>query len=513
MISPPSGDSASLPPATGPAPPPSIAVIRRVRVALTQRPWLVLAALYFLLGAPFVGLYPLPSGDEIIGSDPAAEWILHGRIRSSVFGELSGFERCYFLQPAGELLSLAATYAIAGVSPISTRLQALAWAAIALAAWGALAAAWTGSRRAGLFAALLIACIPAFGHTVASARMDPQALALIAFSLLLWLPAPGIPARHPCTAGILLGLAGLTHPIIVFWALGLGAGALLGSPVRRRSLVWLVAGAFIPFAAWLAVGAAYPAEFARQFLGHGTGKLGGSDLLGLAFGELQRTVVGFAQQPLLPLLFALGAWAWWHRYRNATEFRRETSVLTLVVFGGVTFGLEKASGPHLVYHSVLLSVGAAAWLDHLLSAPVTASRWSHRLALGAIAIVLLIGASRWAVPRLVAVGPQRIARDHSAFAREIARLVPPGSNVAGEPVAYYAVRAAGGWLRLAVTPDPRRHHFVIFSVHSAWQLGPDFETIATVGHPLPPWHGRTFTAGEELHVVVARSRLLSPPAR
>jgi hypothetical protein len=54
---------------------------------------------------------------------------------------------------------------------------------------------------------------------------------------------------------------------------------------------------------------------------------------------------------------------------------------------------------------------------------------------------------------------------------------------------------------------------VISEVRSPWQLGPDFETIAVVGHPLPRWHGRTFSHDDELYVVVARSRLLPPPAR
>ena len=480
---------------------------------LRSRPWLLFAALYFALSAPFVGHYPLPSGDEVIGNDPAAEWVLHGRIQSTLFGELPGFERGYFLQPPGQVLSAAAAYTLLGVSIVSTRLHALAWAAVALAAWGALTAAWTGSRRAGLLTALFIACIPPLGHAIAGARMDAQALALVAFALLLWLPAPGLASRRPVAAGFLIGCAGLTHPIIIFWALGLGAGALVAAPERRRQLPYLVGGALVPFAGWMLSAALLPDEFRHQFLGHGAGKLGGFDILGLISGEAHRTLLSFSQQPLLPFLYVAGAVAWWRAFRAEPAFRRETSIFAAVVILGVTFGLEKSSGPHLLYHSALLSVAAAALIASLLDRAATPSPWPRRLALATVSVVVSIGAVRWALPRLVALGPQRTARDHAAFARDIAQLIPPGSNVAGEPVAYYAVRAAGGWLRLGVAPDPRRHHFVISDARSPWQLGPDFETVAVVGHPLKPWLGRTFSPSEELHVVVARSRLFAPPAR
>jgi hypothetical protein len=174
---------------------------------------------------------------------------------------------------------------------------------------------------------------------------------------------------------------------------------------------------------------------------------------------------------------------------------------------GVTFGLEKNSGPHLLYHATLLSLGAGAMLDAMLATSDTNSRWLRRSAGAALLVVLAIGVIRWTLPRAVAMGPQRAARDHEVFAREISKLVPPGSNVAGEPVAYYAVREAGGWLRLAVPPDPQRHQFVISSARAPWKMSADFENIATVGQPLPLWLGRTFSPSEELYVVVARSRL------
>jgi hypothetical protein len=477
---------------------------------LQKCPWWLLGGLYFILSVPFVGHYPLPSGDEVIGNDPAAEWVLHGHIQSSLFGELPGFERGYFLQPPGQLLAVAGIYAVAGVSMTTTRIHALAWAALALAAWGGLAAAWTSSRRAGLLTAALIACIPLFGNSVAAARMDAQALALVAFALRLWLPAPGVVSQRPFAAGFLLGCAGLTHPIIVLWAAGMAAGVMASSRPRKLTLGWLVAGALVPFACWLIYAAEHLSEFSHQFLNHGRGKLGDFDFVTLAIGELRRTVTSFTQQPLLPLLYVAGAWSWWQRFRTNRDFQRETSVLAIVVIVGVTFGLEKSSGPHLLYHATLLSVGAGAMLDAMLQESAELSRWRRTVAAGSTILIMLIGAVRWAVPRAVAMGPQRAARDHQAFTREIARLIPPGSNVAGEPVAYYAVREAGGWLRLAVAPDARRHQFVISSARSPWLLSADFESIAVVGEALPPWYGRTFSPYEELYVVVARSRI--PPA-
>ena len=480
---------------------------------LRTRPWWLFAALYFLLSAPFVGHYPIPSGDEVIGNDPAAEWILHGHIQSSLFGELPGFERGYFLQPPSHFLTLAGFYAVAGVSIITTRIHELLWAALAFAMWGELAVAWTGSRRAGLLTAALIACIPPLGHSIAAARMDAQALALIAISLWLWIPAPGAISRHPFIAGFFLGFAGLTHPIIIFWAAGLLVGGLVSSRERRRSLGWLIAGAAVPFAGWMIYAAANWIQFTHQFLAHGRGKLGGPGVLALAGGELHRTITSFAQQPLLPFLYIGGAWSWWRRYSAKQDFRRETSAFAGVVILGVMFGLEKNSGPHLLYHATLLSLGAAAMLDATLATAQPNLRWLRRIAGAALVVVLAIGAIRWTLPRAVALGPQRVARDHEVFAREISKLIPPGSNVAGEPVAYYAVREAGGWLRLAVPPDPRRHQFVISSARAPWQMSADFENIATVGQPLPRWLGRTFSPSEELYVVVARSRLTAVPPK
>lgn len=482
------------------------------RTRLFRAPVFWFALLFFVASAPFVAWYPLPSGDEIIGNDPAAEWVQHGQIKSSVFGELPGYERGYFLQPPGQFLTAAAAYAIAGVSIESTRINALLWAAGALFAWGWLATRWTGSPRAGVFCALLIACIPVFGHSVAAARMDAQALCLVGIALLLWLPDRQATAARPFVAGLFLGAGGLTHPVVIFWAFGLGAAALFsGRSERRLQLLWLIAGAALPLAAWLGVASRYPAEFAQQFMRHGEGKLGGADLGALAIGESVRAVKAFAQQPLLLALYVVGAIAWWRRHADAPGFRRETTIIALVLTAGITFGLEKASGPHLMHYAVALSLAAAAWLDRSLQAAPPAPAWLKPLALASLLLVAGLGAARWALPRFVAVTVQQTARDHAAFTSELARIIPPGSNVAGEPIAWYAIRANDSWLRLAVTPDPQRHHFVVFQAEHDWTLAPEFERIATVGHPLPAWHGRTFSPSEELHVIVARSRVLPPP--
>ena len=477
-----------------------------------RQPWIILALAFFVVGLPFLAWYPMPSGDEIIGNDPAAEWVLHGRVQSSVFAELPGFERGYFLQPPGQMLSAAAIYAVGGVSIFTTRLNALVWGAAALAAWGTLAHAWSGSRRTGFLTALLIGCIPVFGHSVAAARMDAQALCLLALALRLWLPGTdGTPAKHPVAAGVLLGLAGLTHPVAIFWAIGMAAGAMFREQPRRRQVLWLTAGAVVPFGLWLGWASFYRAEFVRQFMGHGTGKLGGLDLAALVAGEANRVVTSFAQQPLLPLLYVCGAIHCWTRFKSTPRFRIELAWLAASVVLGTTLLLEKESGPHLLYYAALLSFGAGVWLDAMLQRTSSVSGWRPFAAAAAMAAVAAIGVVRWTVPRLVAVTVQREARDHDAFARELSRLVPPRSVVTGEPVSWYAIRATGGWLRLAVAPDPTRHHFVISPAAKPWRPGPPFEFVGEVGRPLPAWLGRTFSHGEQLHVQVLRNRTLSPP--
>lgn len=481
---------------------------------LLARPWYFFAIGYFLFSVPFVGRYPLPSGDEVIGNDAAAEWSLHGHLQLSLFAESPKFEHGYFLQPPGQVWSSAIAYTIAGVSIESTRIQALVWGAWAIGAWGGLAAAWTSSRRAGLLAAIMVACIPVFGNCVAAARPDGQALALVALALLLWLPGPEMPSRHPFLAGIVLGCAGLTHPVILFWAVGIFVGALVSARQPKSAVVWLVAGAAVPFAGWLAYAATNWTGFSDQFLNHGRGKLGGRDLIALASGELRRTAMSFAQQPLLPLLYVAGAFSWWVRFRSLPDFRRETSVLVGVVVLGVTFLLEKSSGPHGLYHAALLSVGAAALLDAMIAQDGSPSIWPRKFAVGLTAVIATIGVARWSLPRIAALGPQRAARDYAAFTHQIASVIPPGSNVVGEPVSYYAVRESGSWLRFGAAPDPHRHHFVISPARTPWQLSDDFETIAVAGRPLPTWLGRTFCPpGDQLYVTIARSRLLPAPTR
>jgi len=467
-------------------------------------------ALFVAINIGFIGVYPLVSGDEAIGNDAAAEWVLHGVIRSSLFADRPGFGHGYFLQPPGQLLTGAGTYRLFGFGLWQTRLAALAWAACAVAALGLLAEKWCASRRAGWIAALLFALNPQFGETVGQARMDGQALCLLALGCLVFTRsrADGGSRRTLLFwAGLLVGLAGITHAVSAFWAAGLGV-VLVGACRNRwraglADLAVFGAAAALPTAAWLAVGAAHPDEFRAQFLAHARAKVGGPGLPGQIRLEAVRWITkSYAHTPLLLAAF-LGGALWWPWAAGIDRATRMTVIaLTGIVAAATTVLLTKDSGPFNLYPAALLTILAGGWIDRVEAAAPRLPSWMRWGARAGAALLALNLAAKFALPRLVAVTVQREARDYAPIAEAIRRRVPAGAVVCGYPISWYAVEAAGASLRIGSGPDIRRHDFVICGPDDPMRAPPGFVLLDEFGKELPRFMGRLFAPGWSYHMLL-----------
>ena len=143
------------------------------------------------------------------------------------------------------------------------RASALFWGAACVAATGFLAERCSGSRKAGILAACLMAATPSLGLFAATGHFGgcaETALAALALAEILACARDLRPARAR-RAGLLLGLALMTKPTIAPLVVGLLAGAVLFRPRWGRSQRRLViegAALFallqIPYAWELAVG-------------------------------------------------------------------------------------------------------------------------------------------------------------------------------------------------------------------------------------------------------------------
>jgi len=212
----------------------------------TRMPPVVWISLAFVL-MNLVGLSrsPMVWIDEVTLNDPAKELGVHGRFRSSIFHGYDGYDRGYFWQPPGQLLVMGAVYRVFGFGIWQTRIPGVLLGGGVLAALYLLTANLFDSRRAGLWAAGLFGLDPMFITLARSGRMDAQCLLLSLLSVdvcLRWAAAQATRSPYRSKAilaasGLLVGLAGITHPVAIAWALFRGHNTSIGldSGIPRES--------------------------------------------------------------------------------------------------------------------------------------------------------------------------------------------------------------------------------------------------------------------------------------
>src|SRR5436305_3603408 len=308
------------------------------------RPALWLALAFVLLNLPGLDRSPVVWIDEVTLNDPAKELARHGALRSSVFAGRAGFEAHYFWQPPGQALVTALVYEVCGFGIWQTRLPPLLFAAGCLAALHALGARLLRSARAATFAAGLYALDPKFLQVSRSGRMDPQCLLFALLGTLAFLraaadgeaqPAGGF-HRRLAVSGLLIGLAGVSHPLGVAWALGLGL-LVLGTAAGWRKLTGLAAfaaAAALPAALWLAwaLRTSTFQVFAGQFLDHGEGHLARGAPASRIAAELAQYRDQYALAPLLVITYLAGfAWLLFRSPREGPLPRRLLGTLFLAL--------------------------------------------------------------------------------------------------------------------------------------------------------------------------------------
>ena len=213
-------------------------------------------------------LDPVVWPDEALFSSPAINLLRHGHLGTDVMAPyLPGIATRTYWTPPLYFVLLAAVFALAGPGVVAMR------ALTACTAAAALAATWRLGRRAGLDQAA--ACVPVallavdgvFLRAARLGRMDmlTLALTLAACERALALRASGR-RRDGVLAGLLAGLAVITHPLGVVAPAALAAQLAWTPPgERRRDLAWLATGLAGPLAAWGAYILRDPASFVAQY--------------------------------------------------------------------------------------------------------------------------------------------------------------------------------------------------------------------------------------------------------
>lgn len=198
---------------------------------------------------------PAPWPDEALFANPAVNLLRRGRLATDLMaGLLPGIEERTYWMPPFYLLVLAATFRAFGIGLLQMRLVTAATAGAVLGLVAAL------GRRIGVrpltagvgMAAVAIDFLFLRGARIG--RMDMLALALGLLALYLALPASDrgpVWRWRPVVAGLVAGLALLSHPMGGVLAAGASAALLIAPAApRRRALPLFVLGAMIALLPW-----------------------------------------------------------------------------------------------------------------------------------------------------------------------------------------------------------------------------------------------------------------------
>src|ERR1700690_1409637 len=234
---------------------------------LQHRSTLILAGLFVLMNLIGLDRSGVVWVDEVTLNDPAKELALHGTFRSAVFSGFDGFERTYLWMPPVHPLTTALVYKVFGFGIWQTRVPVVLFGALAIVVFYFIALHFLDNRRVSFFSALLFAFNPQFIHTVRSGRMDAQCIFFSFMGILLFLQSSSNRKtfRYLCFAGISIGLAGMTHPIAIVWAIAIAGSIFFLHPKNKwRSLALFCAFSLLPVMAWLGFALQTPTEFKAQ---------------------------------------------------------------------------------------------------------------------------------------------------------------------------------------------------------------------------------------------------------
>lgn len=450
--------------------------------------WRGLLLIVLALGlwhGPTLILAPGVNHDEVALNAAARNWSQGGAASLSLLADRGDtYARAYYWQPPGLLWVVTGCYKIFGFSITATRGVSLV-SVMGLAALAYLVLRQSGTTRvvAGGLMALFLTH-PLMIWLARSGRPDGFALGA-GFAAILWLGARPQPRlRDWGIAGLLIGIGGLFHIMVLSWAPALAAATCW----RTRRIAWgggaiLAITAAAPVVAWIAWAFAIGDGDAwlEQFWGYQIGQRVGSGAWWVRPGqEFLLFASQFKFQPLAALAIAVGvasACFRAHRLEN-----RAVQVGLGCAFGLIALGTAKGTGMYSLYWY--------SWA--ILAAGAGFAAMPPRLAKS----ILLLGICNgliWHGGLQGIAWYQREARDPSRVDAFFAQHLPAGSVVIGPEDIWYAVESADSELRIWVKPAEVAHEYLVTHTNEATPAPTDFALVAELPDIMPKVMGRYFS--------------------
>lgn len=404
---------------------------------------------FVVAGAVAVGLVgidrsPITWVDEVFYADPARHLARDGRLITTLFGASRGLDRAFFLLPPFSFIERGAVFAIFGFGKWAERLASLAEYALVLVLVARLVGAcvrrspWRGYLMAA--ATCLLACDAGVIEAYRSGRSDLLGVALVVASGLVLVNGPSEGAqtlRRMLLAGLLAGLAAMTHPTQAAFVLGLLAGAMVDEPASARRRLALAAtfglGAALPVAGWSLQIASAPAIWVDQFVRHvsgasSAGTMAGGHAIDVVFERLIGSLHYFTPMPLGLVACSVLT------ISGAMSGKRGSRVPIGALMTGALLFLSGES--FVKFWAPWLYVSAASGVEAL-----RASGRLNWLSRRAVTLIFLVPLSYVPIPlaRAAVVVMQWRARDEAPVRALVAKLIPPGVDILSVPQGYFAL--------------------------------------------------------------------------
>ena len=429
--------------------------------ALTERTSVILFAtlllLFVLFSLTVIYEYPPVWPDETVFADTAYEFAFHGRLATPVWSYVAeGMgERAVWYPPVHFML-LAFVYKVFGFGILQTRLLSLFFSLVLVASLFLLSLKLTGgNRRVSLLVAGLLVIDPVFIRGAIVGRGDVIAVAFILTGLLSYY------SSRYLLAGLLMGLAALTHLIGVFGFLALFLLLLVEGDktvsLKKRS-VYLVSPFLVLMTFWGIYALWDVNMFASQFSGQIGEKAGTQPSDVLFFIKFYVETYFFTSPSWLnnPLTYQLILFSFtvlflvctYHHLKNRSE--RASLVVAVFFFSHI---LAYIFGRHGMWYNIYiqpflyLSIGLIASKKHVRHHSIT---WEFASKYALPAAVIILTVFFLTVDAHVLEKTLESETNYKEFSYNIVSHIPEGASVlsASTPDPYFVLKNSDKNLRL-----------------------------------------------------------------
>ena len=478
---------------------------------------ILIAILFILLNLIGLSRTPIVLTDEATLNDPAKELAFHGKLRSSIFAGHSGFEDAYFWQPPGQVVVTAAVYKTFGFGIWQSRVPVLFFAAGVCILLYFLAMRLFNSHRAAAFASLLFAFDPRFIRASRSARMDAQCMFFSLLGVFLYLIADSDRKRRYmwiALSGLAIGIAGITHPIAIIWAITIIVLIIaIGPGSKIKSLVSFIIPAGLPAAIWLVYALRTPQLFLDQFVHHSNWHVLQGSIIQRLIEEPSRYMEAYRQSPILLLAYIVAfIWAMWTPLISR-KIKITIAILVVVpVLFNALFMIKILVGYYYLHPILILAACTGAMIAALIPGRLTFPRNAKQLGITAFVILLVANILlAGIIGRYLVLAYQWEARDYRMVQEAVTDTIPPGSIVWGPTHVWYATEKVGAQLLILGEPDPKLHDFAVTLKLAPREMPPGFIKIRDIGIPVPLILGRFEVEHMAYQMEIWKSELRASP--